>query len=140
VDFLHFLLNQDNLFIVAIALLSGILLAVSALRKNGRGGTISVTQAIEWINQRQAIWVDVRSPEQYQGGHIAQARNVPTPEIEKKSTGLPKNKPLVVVCEHGRDAKHTVAKFKTLGFTQVVALEGGIHSWSQAGLPMTQKH
>jgi rhodanese-related sulfurtransferase len=139
VDFLHFLLSQNNIFIVAVAVVSGIMLAIPALRKSGGGSAIGTTQAIQMINQRQAVLVDVRPAEQYQAGHIAQARNVPATEIEKKSAGLPKNKPLVVVCEQGRDASRAVSKLKAQGFTEVVALDGGMRAWSQAGLPVTQK-
>ncbi|ANN79800.1 rhodanese-like domain-containing protein [Bordetella flabilis] len=138
-DFLHFLLSQNNIFIVAVAVISGIMLAIPALRKSGGGSAIGTTQAIQMINQRQAVLVDVRPAEQYQAGHIAQARNVPATEIEKKSAGLPKNKPLVVVCEQGRDASRAVSKLKAQGFTEVVALDGGMRAWSQAGLPVTQK-
>jgi rhodanese-related sulfurtransferase len=139
VDFLQFLLSQNNVFIVAVAVISGIMLAIPALRKSGGGSAIGTTQAIQMINQRQAVLVDVRPAEQYQAGHIAQARNVPATEIEKKSAGLPKNKPLVVVCDQGRDASRAVSKLKAQGFTEVVALDGGMRAWSQAGLPVTQK-
>jgi rhodanese-related sulfurtransferase len=139
VDFLHFLLSQNNIFIVAAAVVSGVMLAIPALRKSGGGSAIGTAEAIQMINQRQAVWVDVRPAEQYQAGHIAQARSVPATDIEKKSAGLPKNKPLVVVCEQGRDANRAVTKLKAQGFGEVVALEGGMRAWSQAGLPVTQK-
>ncbi len=93
VDFLHFLLSQNNIFIVAAAVVSGIMLAIPALRKSGGGSAIGTTEAIQMVNQRQAVWVDVRPAEQYQAGHIAQARSVPATDLEKKSAGLPKNKP-----------------------------------------------
>jgi rhodanese-related sulfurtransferase len=32
-----------------------------------------------------------------------------------------------------------VAKLKAQGFGEVVALQGGMKAWSQAGLPVTQK-
>lgn len=138
-DFLHFLLSQNNVFIVAAAVVSGIMLAIPALRKTGGGSAIGTAEAIQMVNQRQAVWVDVRPSEQYQAGHIAQARSVPAAELEKKAAGLPKNKPLVVVCEQGRDASRVVARLKAQGFAEVVALQGGMKAWSQAGLPVTQK-
>jgi rhodanese-related sulfurtransferase len=139
VDFVHFLLGQNNIFIVAAAVVSGIMLAIPALRKPGGGSAIGTAEAIQMVNQRQAVWVDVRPAEQYQAGHIAQARSVPAGDIDKKSAGLPKNKPLVVVCEQGRDASRAVARLKAQGFAEVVALQGGMKAWSQAGLPVTQK-
>jgi rhodanese-related sulfurtransferase len=32
-----------------------------------------------------------------------------------------------------------VARLKAQGFAEVVALQGGMKAWSQAGLPVTQK-
>jgi rhodanese-related sulfurtransferase len=138
VDFLHFLLSQNNIFIVAVAVISGAMLAFPTLRKGGNSG-ISTAAAIQMVNQRQAVWVDVRPTEQFQAGHIAQARSLPTADIEKKAASLPKNKPLVVVCDQGRESGKAAALLRAQGFAEVVALDGGMRAWSQAGLPVTQK-
>jgi rhodanese-related sulfurtransferase len=139
VDFVHFLLSQNNIFIVAVAVVSGVMLAFPNLRKGGGGGALSTAQAIQMINERQAIWVDVRPAEQFQAGHIAQARSLPAADIEKKAANLPKNKPLVLVCEQGRDAGRAASKLRALGFADVAVLEGGMKAWSGAGLPVTRK-
>lgn len=138
-DFLHFLLSQNNIFIVAVAAVAGVMLIIPTLRKSGGGSAVGTAHAIQMINHQQAVWVDVRTAEQYQAGHIAQARSVPVAELEKKAAALPKNKPLVVVCEQGRDSAKAVTKLRAQGFAEVVALDGGMRAWSQAGLPITQK-
>lgn len=137
-DLLQFLLDKNNIFIVGVAVVAGIMLAIPSLRK-GRNGGVSPTVATQMINQQQAVWVDVRPAEQFQAGHIAQARSVPLDDLDKKATALPKNKPLVVVCDNGRDSARAAAKLKTLGFAEVVSLEGGMRAWSAANLPVTQK-
>lgn len=139
-DLLQFLLDKNNIFIVAVAVVSGVMLAVPALRKARDGAGISTSEAIQMINQRQAVWVDVRPPEQFQAGHIAQARNVPATDIEQKAGSLPKNKPLVVVCENGRIAVRVAGRLRSQGFADVTVMEGGMRAWSAAGLPVTQKN
>jgi len=139
VDLLQFLVAKENIFILAVAVVSGVMLAVPALRK-GRGGKgLSTAEAIQLVNQRQGVWVDVRPTEQFRAGHIAQARSVPAAEIEQKASSLPKNKPLLLVCETGRDANRIAARLRTQGFAEVSVLEGGMRAWSSAGLPVTQK-
>jgi len=139
VDLLQFLVAKENIFIVAVALVSGIMLAVPALRK-GRGGKgLSTAEAIQLVNQRQGVWVDVRPSEQFRAGHIAQARSLPAAEVEQKASSLPKNKPLLLVCETGRDSSRIAARLRTQGFAEVSILEGGMRAWSSAGLPVTQK-
>jgi len=139
VDLLQFLLSQNNIFILAVVVVSGIMLVLPGLRKPGGGSAVDTTQAIQMVNQRQAVWVDVRPVEKYQAGHIAQARSAPVADLDKKAASLPKNKPLVVVCEHGRDASKAVARLRAQGFAEVVCLSGGMKAWSEAGLPVTQK-
>ncbi|OZI49960.1 rhodanese-like domain-containing protein [Bordetella genomosp. 4] len=138
-DLLQFLVAKENIFIVAVVVVSGIMLAVPALRK-GRGGKgLSTAEAIQLINQRQGVWVDVRPTEQFRAGHIAQARSLPAAEVEQKASALPKNKPLLLVCETGRDSNRIAARLRTQGFAEVSVLEGGMRAWSSAGLPITQK-
>ncbi|CAM4322238.1 rhodanese-like domain-containing protein [Bordetella muralis] len=138
-DLLQFLVAKENIFIVAVVLVSGIMLAVPALRKGRGGNGLSTAEAIQLINQRQGVWVDVRPTEQFRAGHIAQARSLPAAEVEQKASALPKNKPLLLVCETGRDSNRIAARLRTQGFAEVSVLEGGMRAWSSAGLPVTQK-
>ncbi len=134
-----FLSDPNNLFILAAAVVSGLMLLWPALTRARGGAAISATQAVQLVNQRQAVIVDVRDAQQYAAAHIAQARNVPLAEIEQKASSLPKNKPLVVVCDHGRDSAKAAAKLKQLGHAEVFTLEGGLRGWVQGGLPLAGK-
>ncbi|WP_345246490.1 rhodanese-like domain-containing protein [Pigmentiphaga soli] len=113
------------------------MLLLPSLRGARQGGAISPSEATQLANQRQAVFVDVRPAEQYAGGHIAQSRNVPAAELEQKAAGLPKNRPLIVVCGNGRDAAKAAARLKAQGFGEVVSLAGGLAGWVQAGMPIS---
>ena len=93
---------------------------------------MSTSEAIQMVNQRQAVWVDVRPAEQFQAGHIAQARSVPAADLEQKAGNLPKNKPLIVVCDNGRDSARAAAKLRAQGYADVVPLDGGMRAWLAA--------
>ncbi|ARP96864.1 rhodanese-like domain-containing protein [Bordetella genomosp. 13] len=138
-DLLQFLLDKNNIFIVAVAVVSAVMLALPALRKGRAGQGLSTNEAIQMVNQRQAVWVDVRPAEQFQAGHIAQARSLPAADVEQKAASLPKNKPLILVCENGRDAPRIASRLKAQGVAEVSVLEGGMRAWFAAGLPVTQK-
>lgn len=124
--------------IAVVAVAAAVMLMIPSL-KAGRGGGLSSAAAIQMANRQQGIWVDVRPAEQFQAGHIAQARNVPFDGLDKKAANLPKNKPLIVVGDGGRDASRAAAQLRTLGFTDVHVLDGGMRAWTQAALPVTQK-
>jgi len=139
VDLLQFLVDKNNIFIVAVVVVSGVMLALPALRKGRSGSGISTSEAIQQVNQRQAVWVDVRPTDKFREGHIAQARSLPADELEQKAGSLPKNKPLVVVCDTGRDANRIAGRLRSQGFADVSVMEGGMRAWASAGLPVTQK-
>lgn len=139
VDLLHFLLDKGNIFFVIIAVVSGAMLAFPNMRRGPSGG-LSTAEAIQMSNQQQAVWVDVRPAEQFQAGHIAQARSLPAADVEQKAASLPKNKPLILVCEQGRDAPRIAARLRAQGYAEAKALQGGMKAWFSAGLPVTQKN
>jgi rhodanese-related sulfurtransferase len=137
VDFFQFLLSQNNILIVGIAIAAGVMLALPAL-KGSRGGGLSTVEAIQMVNRQQAVWIDVRTAEQFQAGHIAQARSLPGGDLDK-SVSVPKNKPLIVVSQQGRESSKAAAKLRTAGFADVQVLDGGMDAWAKAALPVTKK-
>jgi len=134
-----FLTTGNNLLILAIAVGAGLMLLRPSLNRARAGQSVSASQAVQLINQRHAVVIDVRPLEQFAAGHIAQARNVPLDELEQKAEALPKNKPLLLVCDMGRLAGRAAAKLKSLGHAEVAVLEGGLRAWTQGGLPLTRK-
>ncbi len=124
--------------LVIVAVAAAVMLMLPAL-KNGSGSGLSSAAAIQMANRQQGIWVDIRPSDQFQTGHIAQARSLPLEGLDKKATQLPKNKPLIIVGEGGRDANRAATQLRTLGYTDVHVLGGGMRGWTQAALPVTQK-
>ncbi len=139
-DLLPFFLDKNNLFIGAVAIVSGMMLAFPVMRRGRSAGTVNTTEAIQRVNRGEGVWVDLRPAEQFQAGHIAQARNMPLDEMQRKAGTLPKNKLLVLICEQGRDSARAIAELRRQGFAEVAALEGGMRAWNQAGLPVTRKN
>jgi rhodanese-related sulfurtransferase len=134
-----FFLAQQNLLLIAVALGSGLMLAWPAIQKNRAGAAISTSQAVTLMNQQHAVLIDIRPNDQFVAGHIPQARNLPAKDIPQKVNSLPKNKPLIVVCDVGRSASVAAAQLRKLGFTDVSVLEGGLKAWNDAGLPVIAK-
>ena len=66
----------DNVFLIAIALVSGGLLAWPLFRKGGGSTTLSALEATQLINHRNAIVVDVRDEKDFALGSLAGARNL----------------------------------------------------------------
>lgn len=133
---MDFLFSQNNLYILIIALVSGGLLLWPTLNKGRSGSSVGVQEAIQLANQKQAIFIDVRTAEQFKTGSIPQARNLPAAEIDAKLATLPKNKPIILVCDQGRDSARVAASLRKQGLTETVSLDGGLRTWAKDGLPL----
>ena len=137
VDLLSFI--QKNLFLVIVCVVSGAMLLWPLVQRLMSGAKdVSVQEAVQLINRRDALVLDVRDAAEYASGHIPNSRHIPAAEIEKRLKELEKfkSRPIVVSCRGGNRAAAAVAVLKKNGFQEVFPLKGGILGWQQAALPI----
>lgn len=79
--------------------------------------------------------IDVRSPSEFEAGHLPGAINIPMDQIRARLTDVDIRRPIVLVCQSGRRAAITAEMLKPLGH-DVLVLEGGTVAWRQAGHPV----
>lgn len=97
--------------------------------------------ATDFATQLKAVTapviIDVRTPGEFQGGHLANAQNYPinTTEFKKKVAGLDKNQPVFVYCLSGGRSNAAAQQMAAAGFTKVFDMAGGIIQWRALGLP-----
>lgn len=87
-----------------------------------------------------AIILDVRQPEEFAEGHLAQAINLDWLNQTVFINGLAKlnkQKTYYVYCRSGRRSQAAAGKLKAEGF-QVVDLKGGYLHWVELGLPVVK--
>jgi rhodanese-related sulfurtransferase len=84
------------------------------------------------------VVLDIRTPDEFAGGHIAGARNLDfyEPDFAASLDELDKDLPYFVYCRTGNRSSTAIETMKDLGFTEVYELDGGIVSWAEAGLPI----
>ena len=126
-----------NWMLILVALVSGGMLLLPALRGGGGAG-LTPAAAVQLINREKAVVVDVCEAAEYQAGHVAGARSIPLGELEARLPGAVKNKatPLVLVCASGMRSGRAVAIAKKLGYDNAQSLAGGLKSWRDANLPI----
>ena len=130
---------QENLLLIAVALVSGAMLLWPYLRRVGGGPSVSAAQATHLINREDALVVDVRDPGEYGAGHILGAKNLPLSRIDTGGSEIAakrKDKPVIVYCDTGNRSAKAASALKNQGFARVVSLSGGLGAWQQAGLPL----
>ena len=128
----------DNIFIVAIAVISGGALLFPALMPKGRRAT--ALQVTQLINRGKTTVLDVRSAEEFAAGHVRDAKNIPLADLNNRIGELEKAKSrtIVVVCQTGARSDKAVRQLKAAGFEDVLSLDGGVTAWTAAGLPVTK--
>lgn len=129
----------ENWYLFTLALVSGIALALPALRRAG-GGNLSPQNAVQRINREKAVVIDVREPAEFAAGHITNAKNVPLAQIEERLPQVVKNKalPVILVCATSPRAVRAQVLARKLGYDQAEALAGGLQAWRAAGLPVVK--
>ena len=85
----------------------------------------------------QALFVDVRTPQEYAAGHVAGALNIPHDQMQARWRELEayRDRPVVLYCHSGRRAGLALQVLQAEGFSQVQN-GGGLQGLLQQGLPL----
>jgi phage shock protein E len=82
--------------------------------------------------------LDVRTPGEFQTGHIIAAQNfdVESNDFSAKVSSLNKKATYAIYCHSGNRSALAVDLMKKAGFSSLYELKGGILTWQSAGLPL----
>ncbi len=91
-----------------------------------------MTPTLLAANPIHAQVVDVREPEEVEGGAIAGSINIPLSDLTARIGDLDASIPVVTVCRRGRRSQQAAEALQAAGFT-VANLDGGIDRWISEG-------
>ena len=84
----------------------------------------------QYKNTAGAILLDVRTPQEYAGGHIPESLNIPLQELHRAADVVnQKDTPLFVHCLSGGRSRQAEAVLKQIGYTNVTNI-GGIADYN----------
>lgn len=81
----------------------------------GMGPSVNYAEIIK----SGGVVVDVRTPREYAGGHIAGAYNMPLNELSSKISKFKKDKPIITCCASGMRSASAKSILAGLGYAQV---------------------
>lgn len=89
------------------------------------------------IESREGVLLDVRTPEEFNQGHLAGAELIDFYErtFQSEIAKLDKGETYYVYCRSGNRSGQTLEMMQSMGFTDVYGLKGGINVWRGAGFP-----
>ncbi len=102
--------------------------------------TITPKVMHEHIKQNKGIIVDVRTPAEYQEGHLKNAINIDfkSPDFLDNIQKLNTDQQVYVYCRSGKRSNKSLEHFKAAGFSKIYNLEGGILNWQSERLEVVE--
>jgi rhodanese-related sulfurtransferase len=139
-QFLVFLQKSPfNMMLFGLAVTTGGMLIWPLITRTYRStNEVSAFEAVQLINRRDAVVLDVRDSGEFAAGHITNAKHFPEAQVGERIKELEKYKsrPILVSDGTGSRAAAVTGVLRKQGFAEVFALKGGIAAWQQASMPL----
>jgi hydroxyacylglutathione hydrolase len=107
-----------------------------------RGGTetlgLVTIDELDGLLADGAELIDVREKDERDTGYIAGSRNIPYRLLVLGESDLPRDRPIVTICETGPRAAIAASILAARGFDARPVVDGGIDSWAAAGKPTVE--
>jgi len=130
---------QNNIWLILLAAVSGGMLIWPMISSRVHGGSeVGTLEAVQLINRRDALVLDVGEGSEFAAGHIPNAKHIPLARLNQSLRELEKFKarPVLVSCHNSTASAKACDLLRKSGFSEVFGLKGGIASWEQASLPI----
>jgi rhodanese-related sulfurtransferase len=125
---------------LAVAAIASVSLLAGCSSGNEVTKKVDPVEFSEVIAQPGVIILDVRTPEEFNAGHIANAININIADSNFSSevSKLDKNATVAVYCRSANRSAVATDEMAKLGFTDMYDMQGGIIDWEAAGGPVVQ--
>lgn len=125
---------------LAVAAIASVGLLAGCSSSNEATKKVDPVEFSEVIAQPGVIILDVRTPEEFNAGHIANAININMADSNFSSevSKLDKNATVAVYCRSANRSAVATDEMAELGFTDMYDMQGGIIDWQAAGGPVVQ--
>ena len=119
----------------------GLLVYTEVMRKLQGLKELTPALAVPWINDPDAVVVDISPVAEFNKGHIVDACNYPPSRLSNPDKEIEKlrDKKVLVVCKSGQTAIPAAVSLKKLGARDVAVLKGGMTQWRSDQFPVTTK-
>lgn len=119
------------------SLLSGVL---DGINSDSPWGIIGTEATFDSWQAEAATFIDVRTPEEYEAGHIPGAINVPLETVPENVDKLPQDEDtfLIVYCKSGWRANIGMVTLRLLGYSNTKGYKDSWLGWTDAGHPVKE--
>lgn len=93
---------------------------------------LHITELTQKPLEADALILDVRRADEFDAGHMPEAKNIAHTRLLTRLNELPKDRPIYVHCRTDNRSAYAVGLLQSRGFTAVM-MHGGINAWQEAG-------
>lgn len=79
---------------------------------------------------RKAQLIDVREPNEFEGGHILGARNIPMSQLRARLKEIRPDMPVYLYCQSGMRSARAAQFLYKKGYRDLTQLQGGFKKWT----------
>jgi rhodanese-related sulfurtransferase len=122
-----------TLFVVLVALI----LSDALSRKISGINPLGTAEAIQIVNQRNGVFLDIRETAEFKKEHIAESMSLPLSTLEANIAKLKDPaQPIILICASGQRASTAAKQLRGKGFSNIYVLTGGLNAWKDGKLPL----
>jgi rhodanese-related sulfurtransferase len=125
---------MKKLILAVIGVVSATLFLTSC-SSDSSAQKVSPKEFSEVISDPSVVILDVRTPQEFAEGHLANAINIDfqSGNFEQEIASLDKSKTYAVYCRSSNRSGEAVKVMADAGFTSMYDMDGGIIDWQAAG-------
>ena len=97
-------------------------------------GTVALSDVSGRMEAHDATLLDVRSPGEWEAGHVPGSVNIPLGDLDQRVNDIPRGS-IIVHCQSGARAAIAASVLTARGFDDVRLFPGGFAEWKAAGEP-----
>ena len=127
--------NYMKKLILAVMGVVSATLFLTSCSSDSSAQKVSPKEFSEVISDPSVVILDVRTPQEFAEGHLANAINIDfqSGNFEQEITSLDKSKTYAVYCRSSNRSGEAVKVMAKAGFTNMYDMDGGIIDWQAAG-------
>ena len=130
---------EANWYLILARVVSGAMLVWPLIqRRLSPGKDIGTLETTRLINSLNAVLVDLRETQEFEGGRLPKAVHIPLSQLATRSGELVKlkDRPVIAYCMTGNRSGLAAKALEKAGFRDIYQLRGGYRAWKDAGLPV----
>jgi rhodanese-related sulfurtransferase len=125
------------LLVTLFVVLATLILSDALTRKISGVNPVGTAEAIQIVNQRNGLFLDIRDSAEFKKEYIAESMNLPLSSLETNIAKLKDTtQPIILICASGQRSSTAAKQLRSSGFSDISVLSGGLNAWKDAKLPL----